>query len=71
LSALGIGLLLDLTGSFRVALLVLVALLGLGAWRTAVWWRRARAAVFAAEARGEAVPVQLTYRRWDAEVAAA
>jgi MFS family permease len=71
LSALGIGLLLDLTGSFRIALLALVALLILGAWRTAVWWRRARAAVFAAEARGEAVPVQLTYRRWDAEVVAA
>jgi MFS family permease len=71
LSALGIGLLLDLTGSFRIALLVLVTLLALGAWRTAVWWRRARAAVFAAEARGEAVPVQLTYRRWDAEVVAA
>jgi MFS family permease len=71
LSALGIGLLLDLTGSFRIALLALVVLLALGAWRTAVWWRRARAAVFAAEARGEAVPVQLTYRRWDADVVAA
>ncbi|HEV8562139.1 MAG TPA: MFS transporter [Actinophytocola sp.] len=71
LSALGIGLLLDLTGSFRIALLALVVLLTLGAWRTAVWWRRARAAVFAAEARGEAVPVQLTYRRWDADVVAA
>jgi hypothetical protein len=34
-------------------------------WRTIVWWRRARAAVFAAEDRGEAVPVQLRRRRWD------
>ena len=70
-SALGVGLLLDLTGSFRIALLALVALLVLGGWRTAVWWRRARAAVFAAEARGEDVPVRLRYRRWDAEVLAA
>jgi MFS family permease len=69
--ALGVGLLLGLTGSFRIALLVLVALLVLGSWRTLVWWRRARAVVFAAEARGEDVPVRLRYRRWDAEVAAA
>jgi MFS family permease len=69
-SALGVGLLLGATGSFRIALLVVVALLVLGSWRTAVWWRRARAAVFAAQARGEEVPVRLTYRRWDAAVAA-
>ena len=67
-AALAVGLLLDLTGSFRIALLAVVALLGLGFWRTAVWWRRARAAVFAAEARGEDVPVRLTHRRWDAAV---
>ncbi|MFL6140333.1 MAG: nitrate/nitrite transporter [Labedaea sp.] len=70
-AALGVGLLLDLSGSFRVALLVVVALLLLGTWRTVVWWRRARAVVFAAEARGEDVPVRLRYRRWDAELAAA
>jgi MFS family permease len=70
-SALAVGLLLDLTGSFRIALLAVVVLLVLGSWRTAVWWRRARAAVFAAAARGEDVPVRLRYRRWDAEIAAA
>jgi MFS family permease len=74
ISALVVGLLLDMTGSlpavdsYRVALLAVVALLGLGFWRTAVWWRRARAAVFAAEARGEEVPVRLRHRRWDAAV---
>jgi MFS family permease len=71
ISALSIGLLLDWTGSFRIALLAVVALLGLGFWRTAVWWRRARAAVFAAVARGEEVPVRLRHRRWDAEIVAA
>ena len=71
LAALGVGVVLDLTGSFRIALLVVVALLLLGTWRTVVWWRRARAVVFAAEARGETVPVRLRYRRWDTELVAA
>jgi MFS family permease len=70
-SALAVGLLLGMTGSYRVALLVVVALLVLGSWRTLVWWRRARAAVFAAEARGEAVPVRLRHRRWDVDPIAA
>jgi MFS family permease len=75
-SALAIGLLLDLTGtlapaaSFRIAFLTVAALLVLGFWRTLVWWRRARAAVFAAEARGEQVPVRLRHRRWDEAIAA-
>jgi MFS family permease len=71
ISALAVGVLLDWTGSFRIALLAVVALLGLGFWRTAVWWRRARAAVFAAEARGEQVPVRLRHHRWDADIKAA
>lgn len=50
---------------FRVALLGLAALLLLGTWWTVVWWRRTRAEVFAAEARGEEVPVRLCQRRWD------
>ncbi|HET9142402.1 MFS transporter [Actinophytocola sp.] len=71
-SALAIGLLLDLTGSFRIALLSVAALLVLGCWRTMVWWRRARAAVFAAQERGEEVPVPLPRRRrWDVEAALA
>ncbi|WP_372440516.1 MFS transporter [Prauserella cavernicola] len=66
-TALLIGLLLEATGgNFRIALLSVVAMLALGSWRMAVWWRRARAAVFAAEERGEPVPVQLRRRRWDA-----
>ncbi len=56
--------------AYRIAFLSLAAMLVLGVWRTAVWWRRARTAVFEAEARGEDVPVQLRRRRWDASVAA-
>ncbi len=72
-AALGVGVLLDLfenvmtpQSAFRVAFSSCVAVLALGGWRMLVWWRRARAAVFAAEERGETVPVQLRRRRWDA-----
>lgn len=70
-SALSVGLLLDLAGSlapataFRIAFLSVVAVLMLGLWRTSVWWRRARAAVFDAASRGEDVPVQIRRRAWD------
>lgn len=69
-AALGIGLMLDGGAPFRVALFVPAALMALGIWRTAIWWRRARAEVFAAEARGENVPVRIRVRRWDAKLAA-
>ncbi|WP_173124739.1 MFS transporter [Kibdelosporangium persicum] len=65
LAAFGIGLVLDVTDSFTYALLVSGVLTVLGTWRTAVWWRRARAEVFAAQARGEEVPVRIRQRRWD------
>ncbi|MER7082128.1 Predicted arabinose efflux permease, MFS family [Saccharopolyspora kobensis] len=71
LGVLFVGLLLDLGqgmpggSEYRVAMLALVALLLFGASRTVVWWRRARAEVFAAQARGEGVPVLLTRHRWD------
>jgi hypothetical protein len=55
--------------SFRVALLTPGFLMLLGIWRTAVWWRRARAEVFAAKARGEEVPVRIRHRKWDARLA--
>ncbi|ASO19395.1 MFS family permease [Actinoalloteichus hoggarensis] len=69
-SALLIGLLLDATavdgtGSFRIAFLGVGALLLFGLSRTLVWWRRARAVVLAADARGESVPVRLRHQRWD------
>jgi sugar phosphate permease len=70
-SALAVGLLLDVTGSlapataFRIAFLSVVTVLLLGLWRTSVWWRRARAAVFDAASRGEAVPVRIHRRAWD------
>ncbi|MGM1064930.1 MFS transporter [Saccharothrix sp. Mg75] len=70
-TALAVGVLLDVTAStpapdaYRVAFLSVVAVLLVGVWRTVVWWRRARAAVFAALDRGETVPVQLRRRRWD------
>ncbi|HWC79180.1 MAG TPA: MFS transporter [Pseudonocardiaceae bacterium] len=68
-AALGVGLLVGAVGTgpagYRIGLLAVVAVLLLGSWRVVVWLRRARAAVFAAEVRGEEVPVQLRRRRWD------
>ncbi|MDX3656118.1 MFS transporter [Streptomyces sp. ID05-26A] len=73
MTALGVGVLLDLVEgllepatAFRVAFSFCVLVLALGSWRMLVWWRRARAAVFEAEERGETVPVQIRRRRWDA-----
>ncbi|GAA3840026.1 MFS transporter [Saccharothrix violaceirubra] len=69
--ALSVGVVLDLVGArtgpgaYRIAFLPAVAVFLFGALRMAVWWRRARAAVFAAESRGETVPVRLRRRRWD------
>ncbi|MEU4803373.1 MFS transporter [Actinosynnema sp. NPDC023587] len=70
-TAFAVGVVLDLVEglpvaqAYRIAFLTVVSVLVLGVWRTAVWWRRARAEVFAAEGRGERVPVQLRRRRWD------
>lgn len=70
-TTLSIGVLLEVTGgNFRIALLSVVVVLLFGSWRMAVWYRRARAAVFSAEARGEQVPVQLRRRVWDARLPA-
>jgi len=66
IGALVVGLLLQQTGgNFRLALLGLVAVLLFGVFRMLVWWRRARAALFDAQARGERIPVQIVHRRWD------
>ncbi|MDQ2586365.1 MFS transporter [Saccharothrix yanglingensis] len=71
-TALVVGVLLDVAeplaapDAYRVAFLSVVAVLLVGVWRTVVWWRRARAAVFAALDRGETVPVPVRRRRWDA-----
>ncbi|TCP50141.1 sugar phosphate permease [Tamaricihabitans halophyticus] len=68
-----VGVLVQLTGplgapaGFRIALLSVVVALLFGSWRVAVWWRRCRAVVLAAQERGELVPVQLRRRRWDSE----
>ncbi|MBB4682729.1 MFS transporter [Amycolatopsis jiangsuensis] len=65
-TALLVGVLLQLTGGdFRLSLLAVVAVLALGTWRMLTWWRRARAHLFAAEARGEQVPVRIRRHRWD------
>ncbi|EHK89057.1 MFS transporter [Saccharomonospora azurea] len=65
-ASLAIGMLLEASGgNYRIALLTMVAVLVFGAWRMLVWWRRARAVVFAAEDRGEPVPVRLRRHRWD------
>ena len=66
ITALSIGVLLQLTGGqFRIALLSVVVILALGTFRMLVWWRRARAAVFAAQDRGEEVPIPIRRHSWD------
>lgn len=65
-TSLAVGVLLEASGGdFRIALSSVLVVLALGSWRMAVWYRRARAAVFAAEDRGEPVPVRLRRRAWD------
>jgi sugar phosphate permease len=72
-AALGVGLLVNLFGpaqqalGYRVGMLAVVLVLLVGSWRVAVWWRRARAEVFAAAHRGEEVPVRIRRRRWDSD----
>lgn len=76
IGVLAIGVLLGYTSAlppvtgYRIALSALVVMLVLGTTRVLVWWRRARAAVLAAQARGDVVPVQLTRRGWDLPVPA-
>lgn len=71
IGALGVGMLLDAAeglpaaDGYRVAMLALVAMLLFGSLRTLVWWRRARADVFAAQDRGDQVPVSLRRHSWD------
>lgn len=70
IAALVIGLLLEWTdGSFRAAFLAVVAMLAVSTFRMWVWLVRARAAVLAAQARGDAVPVRLRRRSWDSRTA--
>ncbi|SNR44902.1 Sugar phosphate permease [Haloechinothrix alba] len=70
IAALAIGLLLEWTGgSFRAAFLAVVAMLAVSTFRMWVWLVRARAAVLAAQARGDAVPVRLRRRSWDSRPA--
>lgn len=66
-ATLAVGVLVGFVG-YRTGLLAVVAVVGLGAWRLIVWWRRARAHALAAQARGESVPVQVRRRRWDAVI---
>lgn len=65
LAALGVGLLVSATSSYRVGLLAIVAVFVFGTSRVVVWWRRSRAEVHAAAGRGEEVPVRIRLRRWD------
>jgi MFS family permease len=66
ITALLVGVLLQYSGgNFRIALVAVVVVLALGTVRMLVWWRRARAELFAAQARGEQVPVQVRRRVWD------
>ncbi|MDV6012141.1 MFS transporter [Haloechinothrix sp. LS1_15] len=65
-AALAIGVVLELTGgNYRLAFLAMVAMLVLAGYRLLVWLLRARAAVLAAQARGDDVPVLLRKRLWD------
>ncbi|WP_246258312.1 MFS transporter [Amycolatopsis anabasis] len=69
IAALSIGVLLQWTGgNFRIALLAVVTVLAFGTCRMLLWWRRTRAALFAAQARGEEIPVRIRRRPWDAPV---
>jgi MFS family permease len=69
LGAVAIGLVLQASpassqaDSYRLAMSALVLMLLFGSFRIIVWWRRVRAAVLAAQARGEEVPVLVRYRR--------
>jgi sugar phosphate permease len=65
LAALGVGLLVGATGSYRLGLLSVPVVVAFGVFRVAVWWRRARVALHAAQGRGEEVPVRVRLRRWD------
>jgi sugar phosphate permease len=71
LAALGVGILVGIAGTghpataYRIGLLAVFAVLAFGSWRVAVWWRRARAAIYAAQRRGEDVPVRVRLGRWD------
>jgi sugar phosphate permease len=65
MAALGVGVLVQATGSYRLGLLAVFLVVTLGMSRVAVWWRRARAAAYAAQHRGEDVPVRVTLGRWD------
>ncbi|MHA6799642.1 MFS transporter [Bounagaea algeriensis] len=66
IAALLVGVLVQVSaGQYRVALLAVVAVLIVGAYRVLVWWRRARGAVFAAIACGDEVPVHIRRRAWD------
>lgn len=51
--------------AFRWAFVALLAITLFGAFRLFVWWRRTRAQVLLAQARGEDTPVQLHRRRWE------
>lgn len=71
IAALGVGVLVSVAGvgnhalAYRIGLVAVVAVLLVGCWRVAVWWRKARAVVLVAASRGEEVPVRLRRRRWD------
>lgn len=65
-TALLVGVLVQMTGGeYRIALLAVVAALVFGGVRLLTWWRRTRAAIFAAQERGDEVPVCINRRRWD------
>lgn len=64
-ASLLVGVLVELTGDYRIALLAVIAVLLFGIWRVLVWFRRARAAVLAAQDRGEDVPVRIRRKAWD------
>jgi len=70
IAAMAIGGLLDLVGSsdgnaFRVAFVPVVLLQIFGAGQIVRWWRRTRASVLLAQARGETPPVRVVAHRWD------
>ncbi len=70
LITVGIGAMLGIQGAsdahtFRIAVLVAVAVQAFGVLRVLIWWRRVRAFALVEQSLGHLVPVSVVRHRWD------